>query len=136
MLALIAGCGDDDGISPLRVVGTWVYAGPTLHAFASVPDTIVIEGGGRGHVAMKRVHEQPPGVEPRYVVEWLRGPLSYRFGDDEVLFRWCVQPPEVDSPCPMEWHSRGAMNRDGHMMIGPTSPISSVAAQPWRRVGR
>ena len=129
---LIAGCGDD-GLSPRDVAGTWVFAGPRPTELPSEPDTLVIDGRGGGRIA-QRWTDFPPGGAPTST--WLRGEISYRLRGDGILLTWCLERPGSSVDCVPGYHSRGTLDRDGALWIGPTALASSLSAQPWTRSGR
>jgi hypothetical protein len=129
---LLAGCGDD-GLSPRDVAGAWVFAGPRPTEWPSEPDTLVIDGRGGGRIAQLWT-DFPPGGTPTFT--WLRGEIRYRLRGEEILLTWCLERPGYAVDCAPGYHSKGTLDRDGALWIGPTSLASSLSAQPWTRVGR
>ena len=129
---LLAGCGDD-GLSPRDIAGTWVFAGPRPAEVPIGPDTLVIDRRGGGRIAQLWT-DYPPGGAPAST--WLRGEIRYRLRDDGILLTWCLEKPGYSVDCAPGYHSRGSLDRDGMLWIGPTSLASSVSAQPWKRIGR
>ena len=132
LLCLVAGCGDD-GLSPRDVSGTWVFAGPRPTDFPSERDTLVIDGRGGGRIALLWTDNAPAGAPTS---TWLRGEIRYRLRGDAILLAWCLPSAGNRIACEPDFHSRGTVDGDGTLWIGPTSLASSVSAQPWTRFRR
>lgn len=140
LLALVAaaalvGCGDEDGLSPLAIVGAWRYDGPRPPDGPWAADTLVLGAGGRGRAALHVVVPAAAG-QTGTVIRWQRADVYYRLDGDGVLLRICPDDALSFGSCPPAYTMRGTLSRDGALYIGPTSPISSMSAQPWVRSGR
>ena len=127
---LLAGCASDDALGPQDFTGTWLSASREGNFGLAGPDTLVLDGRGGGRIALRR-HWTTGAEQPELV--WTAGAIRYRFSGRDVLLSWCPAPAGWVADCIGGWHYRGRFGRDGMLWIGPTSPISSASAQPWRR---
>lgn len=133
--ATLAGCGDDDALSPLAIVGAWRYDGARPADGPWAADTLILGAGGRGRAALHVV--QPPlAGQPGPVIRWQRADVYYRLDGDGVLLRICPDDAVSFGSCPSTYGLRGTLGPDGVLYIGPSAPESSVSAQPWVRPGR
>jgi hypothetical protein len=133
--AALVGCSDDDGLSPLAILGAWRYDGQRPMDGPWAADTIVLSAGGRGRAALHVLQPAPAG-ESGMVIRWQRADVFYRLDGDGVLLRICPDDAVSFGSCAPTYTMRGTLSRDGALYIGPTSSISSMSAQPWVRPGR
>lgn len=133
--ALVAGCNGHDPLAPRDIAGVWLSAWPQTTQITNVPDTLVLDSRGGGRIRARRwLDPLTPGGAPREV--WAEGPVRWEIRGDSALFGWCMQVPGEPPPsCPDgQWALSGRMHRDdGMLWIGPTSPVSSLSALPWKR---
>ena len=130
VLALLVGCDSDDAVGPQDFTGTWLPAGRHGSFGREGPDTLVLDVRGGGRVAFQVQTSNPDGT---WATGWASSPVRYRLSGRDVLLRWCAETSTAVAGCADEWGWRGRFGRDGLLWIGPTSPASSMSAQPWRR---